>query len=887
MARLLGLLDALRSLLRKERAELELDEELRFHLDREVERLEAQGVEAPEARSRALRSFGGVERWKEEVRDARGLRLLDDLRQDLAYGVRGLRRGPGFAAVAVITLGVGIGASTAVFSVVDGVLLEPLPYPEPQELVTIQGRFLPESGFDFPYFPLSPPEYRDYRQQARSMADVGAYSTIGVTLTGPEGDPQRVQGALVTANLFDVLGVEPILGRSFAADEDVPNGPAVVVLGHALWRSRYGGDPAIVGRSILANGAPAEVIGVMPPGFAYPAESQQIWGTLGLDPASQTNRSSHWLFATGRLAAGVGLAEAEAEMETLMAAWKAEFPSVHTGHFLILRSLEDQVVGEARPMLLVLLGGVGFVLLVVCANVANLLMARGEARTRELAVRGALGAGRWRLGRQLLTESVILALVGGAVGVGLAWLGVGGLVALGADSIPRAALVQVDGDVLAFCAGVSLLTAVLFGIAPAVQGGRADPGAVLREGGRAGTGGRSRTRFRRGLVAVEVALAVLLVAGAGLLLRSFAELLRVDPGFRAEGVLVAQISLPSTDYPDLPAVAAFHGRLQERLAALPGVRSVSAAGDLPLLETPPNVDFEIDGLPPVAPGQPARSGDLVFALPGYTEALGIRMVEGRFLEPTDHRDAPPVAVVNRTAAELYWPDRSPLGARIRMSSSEPGPWHTVVGVVEDVLFASLDATPRQAWYLPVSQAPWSARTLYYVVATSGDPARLAPAVRGAIWELDERLPLIRLEPLERVVAASLSRPRFVATLLTGFAAIALLLGAIGIYGVMAFSVAQRARELGIRMVLGARRGQTAWLVVRQGLGLALAGLLLGVPAALGLTRLLGGLLYGVSPTDPLTFGAAALALLAAASLACWLPARRAVRLDPAESLRLE
>ena len=875
------------ALFRRAARERELDEEMRLHVELEAEELaRAGGLPQDEAHRRARAAFGSMDRYTEDLRDQRSTRPLEDLARDAAYALRGLRRSPGFAAVAVLTLGLGIGATAAIFSVVRGVLLRPLPYAEPEQLVTLWTRFLPVSGLDFPQFWVSAPEYLDYRESNRSLSHVAALSTLGVTLTGTNAEPQRVSGALVTGDFFRTLGVEAALGRALAPADDAPGGTPRVVLGDGLWRSRYGADPAILGRTVTIDGESFEVVGVMPPGFAFPSRETVVWGPLGLDPADRSGRASHSLQLVGRLASGVTLDQARAELATLMTAWEAEYPDMHTGHFLIMNSLGDDVVGSVRGTLWVLLGAAAFVLLIACANVANLTLARNAARTQELAVRGTLGAGRRRLVQLLFTDSLVLALAGGLLGTLLAAFGVRALLRLAGDTIPRADAIALDGAVLLFALGVTLLTTLLFGLAPALRIREHTPAEALGRIQRGGTGGLRETRLRGGLIIAEVALAVVVVAGAGLMIRSFEALTSEDPGFRSERVLITQLALPSRYYEDEASVAAFHHELSTRLAALPGVVAVSGASDLPLYEAPPNVDFEIENAPPVGTGEPLRSADLVFALPDYPATLAIRMLEGRFFNASDDLAAPHVAVVNRTAVQMFWDARSPLGARIRTTGSD-GPWHTVVGVIDDVKWEGLDAEPRPAYYMPVAQPAWRPSTLYYTIRVAGDPLALAAAVRGVIAEIDDRLPLIRVATLDALVDESVARPRFVMTLLAVFAAVALTLGTIGIYGLLNYTVDRRRRELGIRMALGADRAATAQLVLRQGMQLAGVGVLLGLACALLATRLIAGMLYGVEPTDPLTLGTVCAVLLGTAAIASWLPARKAVRLDPVTALRTE
>lgn len=809
--------------------------------------------------------------------------------RDARFALRGLLKNPGFALVVISTLALGIGANTAIFSVVYNVLFRPLPYEESGELVAIWSRFLPESGFDFEYFPVAPPEFLDYQRETAAMEEVAAHYSFGATLTGAGAEPERARGVAVSANLFSVLGVEAALGRTFAGDEDVPGGPSVVVLSHSLWERRYGADPDIIGRSVTINGRSAQVVGVMPEGFAFPHPEVALYIPLAIDPELDTNRRAHYLAVLGRLAEGASLHTAEAEMQGMMAGWKEEYPDIHTGHFLIMRPLLDQVVGDARPALLVLLAAVGFVLVVVCANVANLLLVRGEGRRREIALRVALGAGRWHIFRQLITESAVLSLLGGALGLLIATFGVELIMSFEPGVIPRAERVGLDAVVYLFAALVTGLTAVAFGLVPALQAGASRLGNALVEGGRSGTAGRSRLRFRRALVVTQVAVSLVLAISAALLIKSFAGLLRVAPGFRAENLLVAELSLPSGEYPEPQRVTDFYAGLLERLNDLPGVVSASGISSLPLQETPPNVDFMIEGRPPRTQGEPARSGDRIVALRGLTRSLGVRLLEGRFFDDSDRAGAAPVAVVNRTLARMFWPDESPIGKRIRQSESAP--WLAIVGVVDDMKYAGLEAEGRPAWYIPHAQAPESidgaARTMTLTLRTSGDPVALSPELRRVVWQLDPALPIAGLRSMSDVLAASVAPTRFTMTLMILFAGLALILGAVGIYGVISYTVARRTQELGIRMALGAEPRRLARRVVGEGAKLTMIGLGVGAVGAAVATRLLSALLYGVSATDPTAFLTAAALLAAVALLASWVPARRATRIDPAIALRQE
>lgn len=878
---------ALRALARGDADDRELDEEMRFHLERETELRMRGGMDAASARSAALRSFGGVERFREAARDERGGQALAMLLRDLSYGARALRREPGFAAVGIVTLALGIGAATAIFSVLNGVLLAPLPYPHSEELVAVYGRFLPVSGFDFPRFPLSAPEYFDYAEGARAMESTAAWRAGSATLTGPEGEPAQVRGVAATASLSRVLRVTPAIGRFYRPEEDVPDGPDVVVVSDRLWRTRFGADTSLVGRAIRVDGRVREVIGVMPRGFAFPSRDADLWMPLRPDRAVQTNRASHGWSAIGRLATGATLASAEAERATMMARWERDYPEIHTGHFLVVESMLESEVGAARRALFVLLAAVGLLLLIACVNVANLLLARAPAREREMAVRAALGARRTRLVRQLLAESLVLAGAGGVIGVLLAVAGVRAIVAIGSESIPRVDDVRLSGPVLGFAILTTVFSSVLFGLVPALRGGSVDVQATLRRGGRAIAG--SGVRLRRVLVAVEIALAMIVALGAGLLIRSFGELLRVDPGFDSEGVLVSSLNLPAARYADAGRTLTFQSALRARLTAAPGVSAFGVASSIPLADSPPNVDFDVEGAPERGAGAPMTSGDMIAATPGFDRAIGARIVRGRFFEATDGPADPPVAVVNRTAARLFWPGVDPIGRRIRVA--DDAPWLAIVGVIDDVLYQSLDAEPRQAWYIPYTQAEATfgapVRTMKLVLRTAGDPLPLADIIRSSVREIDPELPVVGIRPMTNVVAGSVAGPRFTTVLLSLFAGVALLLGAVGIYGVIAYTVSQRGKELGIRMALGAGYRDTTGMVLAQGMKLMALGVLIGIAGALGLTRLLSGLLFGVRPNDPLTFIAVSLVLAAIGALACWIPARRARTVDLSSVLRTD
>ena len=635
----------------------------------------------------------------------RGDSFVIAILNDLRLAIRAFQLQPGFTAVVIVTLALGIGANTAIFSVVNGVLLRPLPYDDPDELVDVWGRFDPVSGFDFPTFPLSAPEWVDYRQQSRVMEDVAIFWASGMTITGGDGDAERVTAGVVSHNAFDLLRVQPTLGRMFSPEEDQTDA-AVAVLEHGFWQSRLGGDSAIVGDTIVVNGVSRTVLGVMPEGFEF-VPGARLWVPTGVDPDSPGNRRSHWIRSFGRLADGRTLEQAEAEMQTLMKAWEAEFPEIHTGHYLYLRSMMEDAVGSVRPALLLLLGASGFVLLIVCANVASVVLARGEDRVKEVAIRTAMGAGRAQIVRLLLTESMVLSLLGGIVGVLIAYFGVGILLDLNAGSIPRADGVEVDSFVLSFAGLMTLVTAMLFGLFPALHAAATDVQVNLKEGTRGASPSRSRLHFRRGLVVVQVALSFVLVLGAGLMIKSFGELLAVDPGYRTERRLVATLSLPSADYPEPGQVQAFYREILARVRSLPGVEQASAGSHIPLFSAPGVYDFDREGVPEPSPGEPAWNASFATVRTGFFETMEVRLQRGRLFQESDTADGMLVAVINEAMVEKFFAGGDPLGQRIKVSSStevEREPWMTIVGIVDDMRYQGLNTEARPAYYAPHEQS---------------------------------------------------------------------------------------------------------------------------------------------------------------------------------------
>jgi predicted permease len=815
--------------------------------------------------------------------------------EDLRYASRTLRKNPGFSAVAVLTLALGIGAATAMFTIVNSVLLRPLPFADADRLVAVWTRYEASSGFEIAQFPLSGPEFIDYRAQTRALAEVAGFLQASGTLTTDDtaAEPLRVFSLLGTANLFTTLGVQPALGRTFREGEDQPGVACVLVLSHGLWLDAFGGDRGALGRTVRLDGAPCEIVGVMPAGFAFPNATARLWRNANVDPANPVwgQRQSHNVAAVGRLAPGVTLAEAEAEVPTLMASWTETYDH-YIGHSVFLRPYLDEVVGSVRPELTMLLGAVGLVLLVICANLASLLLARGEGRRRELAIRLALGAGRARLVAHLLTESLLLAIVGGALGVTAAVALLDGLLSLYPGALPRAEAITLDWRALAFAAAVTGLTALLFGLLPALRASSSSPETVLHANTRGVVGGRSR--LMRGFVIAEVALSVMLVVGAGLLLRSYENVRSVDLGFESEGVYTVGQAVPLLGYPDPPAVRNYFASLMANVAALPGVESAGAISSLPVQQGPGGLnDFIIEGRPQPAQGEPTWNAGEVMVTPGYFETMRIPLVAGRSIETRDQREAPWVAVINEEAVRLYWPDENPIGRRIRYTSltnpdAEPE-WITIVGVVKNTLANGAQAELRPQIFTPHAQMPRNVggRDMAIVVRAGRDPLAIAAAVNTTVREADTALPPIGGQLMEDIVSTSVGQPRFTSQLATFFAVVALLLGALGIHGVLSYVVAQRVGELGVRLALGARPATLLRLVVRQGMWLACVGVALGTVAALAGARLLRGVLFGVGPTDPASFGVAIAVLGAAAFLACYGPGRRAARIDPMAALRAE
>jgi len=863
----------LRALFFKSKLEEELDEEVRFHLEREIEENIARGMSPEEARMAALRSFGGVERVKEESRDERGVRFLEEVWQDLRYGGRILWKNPGFTLVAVITLALGIGANTAIFSVVNAVLLRPLPFAEPERLVMVWLKGSEEKGGD--RISLSVADLLDWRAQNRSFESVGAFRIAALNYIGGES-PERVRVAGVTANFFTTLGAQPALGRTFQSDEERPGAQQVVVISQQFWRKNFAADPQVIGRSINLSGASFTIIGVMPEAFDYPEREVELWIAMQLQAPNR--RGPFVLRSVARLKPGVTLPQARAEMNSMKSSFAGE-----KFDFNVL-PINEFIVGEAKPAILMLLAAVALVLLIAAANVANLLLARAASREKEIAIRAALGASRWRVVRQLLTESLLLALIGGGLGLSLAWLGVDMLLKLAPEDLPRLRQIGIDGRVFGWTALVSLLTGFVFGLVPALQSAKPNLNETLKEGGRSATDGAGKRGWRNLLVISELAMAVMLLIGAGLLLNSFWRLQRVDPGIDPRQTLTMQIPLQGPRYAQAQQVNAFYDQLIERVKTLPGVRAAAVSNSLPPDEQPWSDDFTIEGRP-VDPHNDLVAEDIRVS-PEYFQALDARLLRGRYFNPTDSVNAPRVMVINDALARRHFQSEDPIGKRInRGTESEPSVWE-IVGVVGDIKYKGLGVETLPAFYQPIAQNPWFGAFLIVKTETA-DPLGLAAAVRNEIRSLDRELPVTQVRTLEQRLYASVAQPRFRTTLTAIFAALALILASVGIYGVISYSVTQRAHEIGIRVALGARSRDVLTLVVKQGMTLTLIGLGIGLSASIALTRLMKTLLFGVSATDPLTFIVISLLLMVVALLAALVPARRAMKVDPMVALRFE
>ena len=864
-------------LIRGERFDRDLEDEMRFHLEMKAR----AGGGTEEAGYAAQRQFGNALLLRDESREQWGWMWLETLLQDARYTARMLRRSPGFTTVAVLTLALGVGGTTAVFSVVNAVLLRPLPYPQSESLVQIwstnpnANRWGTWTAY---------PRFVDWRRESKSFDEMATARTWVLNLAG--GDhPESLFGVVTSSRLFQVLRVQPMLGRAFLPEEDQPGHDHVMILSYGLWQRRFGSDYTVVGRAVDIDRQSYTVIGVMPPDFRFPPDllaSQTVdaWLPPAPDP-SREERVSNNYYTFARLKPGVTPAQAQAEMDAVNRGlgerhWEDRSLGVKVAPW------RQQVGSEFRPALLLLLGAISLVLLIACANVANLLLARGATRARETALRQALGAGRVRLIRQLLTESVLLAVCGGVAGLVLAYQGLGLLIRL-APNIPRLNETTIDTQVLMFSLALTIGTGLIFGIGPALSGSKAELQEELKESGTRLTAGFARARLRSVLVVTEMALALMLLTGAGLLIRSFVRVQEIDPGFNAKNLLTASIMLPHEKYPELRQQAEFFREAIERIASIPGVECAGGADSAPMLSNDAGgVSIEDH---PVQRGGKDIEAERPKITPDYFRAMGIRLLRGRAFSAADNEGSLPVAIINEAAARQYWPNEDAMGKRVRLDDGSEPVWRQVIGVVGDVRQDGLVNAGRPEVYAPLAQSPVA--YLVLAVRTRVDPASLATAVQHAVMAVDKEQPLFQIQTMDQVVDASTSARRFQAWLVITFAAIALGLAAIGIYGLMSYSVHQRTHEIGIRLALGAKRAEVLGLMVRQGMTLAMIGVCLGTGGALLLTRFLSSMLYGVGVNDPLTFLSVAALLSGVAVLASFIPAWRAARIDPMEALRYE
>jgi predicted permease len=880
--------------------EIEIVEELALHLEAAYEDALTDGLSETEAEARTVQSYDWrlleceLSRAEQplaqralqpslELIERKGGARMQSFLQDLRFGARMLVKNPGFTLISVLTLALGIGANTAIFSVVDTVLLRPLPYKDAEQLVAVW-----EVQAKVNQVMFSPAEFLDYQTQNQSFSEMAAHRLMYFTLTGL-GEPEQLNGRIVSGNFFSLLGVRAEQGRIFQPEDGRAGAARVAIISHDFWQQRFGGDPNVIGKALTLSGEPVTLIGVMPPGFQDTNESNecQIWlNPHNVVPDWSLNstvdlfsiRQTAFLRVIARLKPNVTLQQAQTDLDAIAARLQQQYPRP-SGHGARIISLHEQQVGNVRPTLLILLGAVSLVLLIACANITSLNLSRATERYKEIAVRTALGASRWRIVRQLLLESLLLASLGGAGGWLFAYWSVQVIVMSGLSKIPRLSEMGLDYRIFIFTVTISVLTGLVFGLAPALVAAKPDLSSVLKEGSRSTTAGRNR--LRQTLVIAEVALAFVVLIGAGLLLSSFARLLAVKPGFNPHHLLTMRIGLTNQQYTKSVDRKRFVGELNARLEAIPGVESVGIGDDLPIAGTDSSTTLKIQDQPAVS--DDSASVGLHVINPHYFDALGTRLLKGRVFTERDAADAPSVFIINETLAHRFWPNEEPLGKRVRYNSADP--WGEIVGVVEDVKFDGLHLASTPHLFEPYQQNAWS--FLVVTIRSPLDQSTLLPAVQREVKALDPNLPVSNVRMMEDVIAQSLATRRFVLLLFGFFAGLALLLATIGIYGVLSASVSQRTRELGIRMALGATARNVGRLIVGQGLKLILSGVVIGLVSALALQRVIGKLLYGVSPTDPLTFTVIALLLIAVALLACWIPARRATKVDPLTALRNE
>ena len=888
---------ALRNVSGRSGVERELDDELKAYVDLLVAEKMQAGASYEEAHRAAMLRVGGMENVKDRVRDERPGMLVENAGRDLRLGLRLMRRSPGFASIAVVTIALGIGATSAIFSVINTVALKPLPYPTPERLLFITSQF-PTLGFD--KFWVSPPEYFELRERTKSYTDIAAYRASAVNVS-ESTRPERVNVLFVSANMFNVLGVQPRLGRAFTTDQDLPNSEPVAILSDGLWRRAVGADPSIVGKQVDIQGRKRTVVGVAPPGLDVHDTRADVWLPLGIDPSNRQNRGSHYLYLIGRTKPGVTIAQAQSELHSLIRQWGTAHMGVHTPndstHKLQLAPLRDEVIGNVARALWILQGAVILVLLIACANVANLLLVRAEGRHKEFAIRTALGAGRGRILRQFMAEGLVITAAGATLGLALAHWGLNALLSANPESIPRAAEITIDPRVVLFTTVVAVLTATIFGLAPLLHLGHAAVAAAIKEGGTRSTSSMARHHVRRGLVAAEIALAMMLVIGAGLLLRSFHNLTTLDAGFDSHNVTTFGVFLPVATYQQASRRAQFATELIDKLRQVPGVQDVAAMTGLPPNRQVNANDTDLENVAQ-GPNLPAHNIDYYnTATVRYFDAMKIPIVRGRGFNAGDV-GGPGVAVINESMAKRFYANTDPIGRRVRpgtppLPAGQPDtlPWFTIVGVAKDVKQGGLDQKIGTELYFNLEQGPrvnaFSPSSFNFIVRSTRPTEALAPAIQAAVRSMDPGLPVVQLRSMDDVFGDSVSRQRFLSLLLGIFAGVALILAAIGTYGMLSYLVTERRREIGIRVALGASSGGIVRLVLRQGLTLTFAGIAAGFIGALALARVTQSLLFGVSPSDPTTYVAVAAVIVGVALLACMIPAQRAMRVDPLVAIRNE
>lgn len=810
---------------------------------------------------------------------------MEALLQDLRYGLRMLWNTPGFSAVAVLALALGIGVNTAIFSIVNSVVLRPLPYEDPDRLVLVsEGN--PQAGAQ--RFPVSPANYLDLKSQAEVFETISASMPWVFLMTG-QSEPERIDGARVTADLLPLLGIEPILGHGFSREDDQPGGSRVVILSHGLWQRRFGSDPGIVGKTLTLNSQPHTVAGVLPPSFQFLSRQFDLWIPFAFEQQEASNRSFPYLTVIGRIKQGKSLTQAQAEVDTIARRLEVEYPNTNSGKGLTLTLLREHIMGNVRPALLTLLAVVGFVLLIACMNVANLLLARATTRQKEIAIRTAIGASRLRIVRQLCVESLLLGLIAGLLGLLLAFVGHGVLTSLLPSNLPRVSEIDIDVRVLAFTLTISLLTGLVFGLVPALHASKPDLNEALKEGGNGSTGRGGGNRLRSFLVVSEVALALILVIGAGLMVKSFLLLQSENPGFNPRNILTTRISLPRPKYPKPSQQAAFFQQVVERLKATPGVETAAVVTSVPIGGTNMLVPFTIEGRPTNPEQMPKAYYRAISS--DYFRAMGIQLKRGRYFIDADSEETPPVALINESMARSFWPDDDPIGKQITinfpsdLANYGPPVAREIVGVVGNVKHGGLEHQPEPEMYAPFLQNPLLFMTL--LVRTTGEPASMAGSVRAAVWSIDKDQPVAPMVTMEEILDRSVAQPRFRTLLLSVFAALALALAALGVYGVMAYLVEQRTREIGVRMALGAKTGDVLRLILGYSLRLTLIGVVIGLGASFLLTRLVASLLYSISPLDRATFAVTPLLIILVTLIASYVPARKAMKVDPVMALRHE